>query len=674
MLRAVNLTKKYDGQLIFKNTNFEANNGDFIGIVGKTGCGKSTLLNILSGYETADNGTVLVNDKDYNGYSLKEINEFRSQRVAFLFQDYNLFEDLTVYENLKLSVKLNKDQFKKIDEYLMKLNLTELKNKKVSKLSGGEKQRIAFLRAIIKDFDILICDEPTGNLDDKNSKLVLDLIKKECKDKIIVMVTHKKSVSNEYFNKKYEYNPQTKIFENVQEKDISIKSKHAEIQRSNFSMIGILMHTLARLKNNLVFNFLLLSVIITFILSFSSYLVLKDGMYRQFQLDKEMKFLPLKEVVVESDLDDIDELRNIERISEVGVRTEVSANFKLLGKDYTTRYYNWAKDDQNTYKINIINEERVIFNFLNQHQVFGNQRDVTLTRFDENDDFLYRDIIVGKYPKPGEVVVDVRFANILLEQIGYTYDRYLDEKITADEIFNLLKGQYLEFYKVGQPFQNQEGQLEQNVDSISFKISGILDSNRAGSYLSKIYCDQDSKDQIINFLKTNANDQYILYKDDATRKTHEKVLNSIDGKYKVNLELMKLYDEAYARVKAMVDYNISLTFAATILFLIGFIILVNFMFSTKKYEIAIYRSLGVNNIVTTFILSFNYLLYVIIGGIIAYLVNSNLVSPMLELDAVFIKLFHEGIVFSSILLIILFFTILLYYVNKYSKKSINSLI
>jgi len=212
MIKGIGLSKKYGNQTVFENVNISARPGDFVGIIGKTGCGKSTLLNVISGYEFCDQGEVYFSDKKLRDFNSKKIDHFRNQNIAFLFQSYNLLEDLTVYENLKLSVNFRLDDYEKIDDYLHRLELHHLKNKVVCNLSGGEKQRIAFLRAMIKDFDILLCDEPTGNLDDTNSKLILSTIKEECADKIVIMVTHKKSIANTYFNKVYSYDRKSRLF------------------------------------------------------------------------------------------------------------------------------------------------------------------------------------------------------------------------------------------------------------------------------------------------------------------------------------------------------------------------------------------------------------------------------------------------------------------------------
>ena len=675
MIKGKNLSKNFGKQLVFSNSNIEANFGDFIGIIGKTGCGKSTLLNILSGYDTSNSGQVEINGKDTSRFKRREVNSFRNNKIAFLFQDFNLFEDLTVFENLKLSVNLRSKEYHKIDEYLTKLNLEELKHKRVSKLSGGEKQRIAFLRAIIKNFDILICDEPTGNLDDTNSKLILDLIKEECKDKIVIMVTHKKSISNSYFNKKYSYNREEKYFEKVLDENINIEVKEDNSKKQNFSILGIIKHATKRFKNNLFFNALLLMIITTFIVSFSSFLVIKNGMFREIQLDKEKVYLPLDELIVDANPENLDYLLGLDEVESVSVKSKRDLSYKSLGRDYTISKFDWSDDTNPIYKINIVNEGKVTYTFLSSKAIASKYRSIEMTKLDGIDSFPHANLIVGEYPKEGQILVDVSFAFIILQQKGFSRQRYLDNVVSIDKVFKAINGQYLEFYTAGRPYVDESGSNVQDIQSLRFKVSGIIDSRESGEYLSQVYADQNVIDKISGFMiNTKSSEEYVVYKKDATRTTHEKLINSIDKKFKYDTDLMTRYIDAYTRVKKMVDYNIYLTFVATLLFFVGFTLLVIYIFSANKYEIAIYKSLGVSNFYTTFILGLNYIILVLIGIVMSYLLNLIIISKALDFTKDFARIFEQGILVSSAILIGLFFIILLYFVNKYSKKSINSII
>ncbi|GAB1452193.1 ABC transporter ATP-binding protein [Draconibacterium sp.] len=177
MLEINNITKKYKkNQTLFTaldDVTFKVEKGDFISVVGPSGSGKSTLLHTIGGLIRPDSGQVLFMGKDVYALNRHESGIFRQKHVGFVFQQFHLMPYLTVYENIKLVCTKPSQQ---IESYLDKCSLLPLKNKFPSELSVGEKQRTAFIRAIITQPDILLADEPTGNLDPDNSKILMSLI------------------------------------------------------------------------------------------------------------------------------------------------------------------------------------------------------------------------------------------------------------------------------------------------------------------------------------------------------------------------------------------------------------------------------------------------------------------------------------------------------------------
>jgi len=163
--------------------------GEFLMILGPSGCGKSTLLNIIGGMDKPTSGEVLIDDKDIAKYTDKELTKYRRDSVGFIFQSYNLIGNLTVLENVMLSNdKVSEEEALKA---LDKLGIIDKKDSFPSSMSGGEMQRVSIARAIIKSPRILLCDEPTGALDSKNGKEVMEILK-EMNDngQTIIMVTH----------------------------------------------------------------------------------------------------------------------------------------------------------------------------------------------------------------------------------------------------------------------------------------------------------------------------------------------------------------------------------------------------------------------------------------------------------------------------------------------------
>ena len=174
-----------------KNLNFTINRNDFIVMVGPSGSGKSTLLNILSGLEVADEGNVRYEETDINHLSSANRTKFRKDNIGYVFQKYLLLSNLTAAENIAVGVN-NKEDLDKIPDLLERFGLEEHQHKLPSELSGGQQQRVSILRALIKKPKVLICDEPTGALDQHSSKEVLKVIQQfhEETDMTIIMVTH----------------------------------------------------------------------------------------------------------------------------------------------------------------------------------------------------------------------------------------------------------------------------------------------------------------------------------------------------------------------------------------------------------------------------------------------------------------------------------------------------
>ena len=161
-------------------------------ILGKSGSGKSTLLNIIGGLDVPDSGEVIILGKNTKKFKNTDFDSYRNTYVGFVFQEFNLLEDYTVYENILLGLKLQQKKITrdKINDLLAYLGLTNLKQRKVNELSGGEKQRVAIARALVKNPKLILADEPTGNLDKENSTQVFELLKEISKDKLVVVVSH----------------------------------------------------------------------------------------------------------------------------------------------------------------------------------------------------------------------------------------------------------------------------------------------------------------------------------------------------------------------------------------------------------------------------------------------------------------------------------------------------
>ena len=180
---------------VLKDISFTINRSEFVVILGQSGSGKSTLLNILGGMDRATSGKVLVGGKNISDYSNRAISMYRRNKIGFVFQSYNLISGLTALENVELGAEVSKDHLS-AEKMLALVGLKDKSKSFPTQLSGGQQQRVSIARAIAKNPSILLCDEPTGALDDESGLNVLTLLEKINSEykKTIILITHNQSI------------------------------------------------------------------------------------------------------------------------------------------------------------------------------------------------------------------------------------------------------------------------------------------------------------------------------------------------------------------------------------------------------------------------------------------------------------------------------------------------
>ncbi|NLC48228.1 MAG: ABC transporter ATP-binding protein [Tenericutes bacterium] len=333
MLKLKNVSKFYYSKGIVAtgftkvSLNFEL--GEFIAITGESGSGKSTLLNVISGLDSYEEGEMYVNGSETSHYTEKDYESYRKKYIGNIFQNFNLVNSYTVYQNIELVLLLNgarkKDVKKKIIEIIKQVDLEKYKDRKVSKLSGGQKQRVAIARALAQDTPFILADEPTGNLDKESSKSVLELLHKISKDKLVIVVTHNYDQIKEYVTRKITMHD-GKVLEDKKIKDfnsvtLNKDNEIKDIKWYNKIRLGF------RNAFNIPIKFLLIFVVYSFIVfamffamsSFkeAEYLTSLEG-YNQFFQNTSNKRIVIKKLdnkaFTEEDYINIKKINNVKGI------------------------------------------------------------------------------------------------------------------------------------------------------------------------------------------------------------------------------------------------------------------------------------------------------------------------------------------------------------------------
>lgn len=177
--------------------SFDIENGEFVVITGASGAGKTTVLNLMGGMDTCDDGEIIIDGKDIAKLKPRELTAYRRYDIGFVFQFYNLVQNLTAYENVELAAQTCKDKSIDAAQVLKQVGLEDRMNNFPAQLSGGEQQRVSIARALAKSPKLLLCDEPTGALDYNTGKTILKLLQDTCREKgmTVVVITHNQAIT-----------------------------------------------------------------------------------------------------------------------------------------------------------------------------------------------------------------------------------------------------------------------------------------------------------------------------------------------------------------------------------------------------------------------------------------------------------------------------------------------
>ena len=333
MIQLKNVSKFYYSKGViasgFSKVSLDFKIGEFVAINGESGSGKSTLLNVISGLDTYEEGEMFINGEETSHFNEKDFEDYRRKYIGNIFQNFNLINSYTVYQNIELVLLLNgnkkKEVKKRIIELIKKVDLYKFRNTKVSKLSGGQKQRVAIARALAKETPVIIADEPTGNLDSKSALQIIKILSEISKDKLVIIVTHNYDQVEEHVTRKIKMHDgkvlEDKTFKKIDEVKVSQTATYKNITLLNKIRIGI------RNAFNIIPKFLLVFAVYLFITvavigqyaSFkeSEYLATKSGYNNFFQNQTDTRIIIKKKDKTAFNDSDYTNIKNVSNVKTV---------------------------------------------------------------------------------------------------------------------------------------------------------------------------------------------------------------------------------------------------------------------------------------------------------------------------------------------------------------------
>ena len=464
MLKLENVGKIYSTgdnlSVGIRKVNIEFNIGEFVAITGESGSGKSTLLNILSGIDSYEEGEMYVSGEETSYFTQEDLEEYRNKYVGFIFQNYNIIDSYTVLENVEaalISMPLSKDERReKALSLIERVGLSKRVHTKASKLSGGEKQRVVIARALSKDPPIIAADEPTGNLDSKSSREIIELLHEVSENKLVLIVTHD-------FNEVAEYATRiVRIYDGEIKEDRELK----ETKKNNLPNLLDTPKTKVSFKDNIslaikdlfsspkrslfyLIVFLFLSIIITFSIAFYRYLELGEN-YDNITSLSGFRYQDQRRIVINK--------KNKERLNDDDINTLSTSDVKFIIYDdyFIDTYTNYSIENpfrpgdyivsSSTYQtmpIRAISNGELTAGRLpeNDNEVVISVNDNSFTYgYDKAIDFLNKKIQDNNYEETYTVVgvIDISSAKSYIPTIYHTENKY-DEKS-----FNYYQTSYLD--------------------------------------------------------------------------------------------------------------------------------------------------------------------------------------------------------------------------------------
>jgi len=609
MLELKHVFKKYavNSEYILNDINLKLNKG-LVSIEGSSGSGKSTLLNIIGLLDKPTKGDIYLDGKNLNKLRNKEIDYYHFKKIGFIFQNYNLIEYLTVYQNVTITHTSND-----VDKILKDLKIYKLKNKKVNQLSGGEKGRVAIARVLVQNPDILLCDEPTGALDSKTGDIIMDLLKEISKKKLVIMVTHNHDYSVKYADRIISIKDGNIIKDSKKLKSKSKQSdeKFKKVKFNIFKLFKIISNNLLnKWKRNLLTAFAFSIGLISLLLVLgirNGFSISLDNYNKEYASNFPLFISPY----TQDKKEEINDLLKEKEIRNDKVYSSAKEHKNKIDKDFI----NYINNKLDLIKYNI-------YGYTIDYKSIVTIPTKNLDSFYNNFNILYGNVINDDH----DVILVLDSSNNLnnnyLKQLNLENDSYNYEELIGYKYkINNIK------YKIVGIMKLKEDSLLQLESCILYKDTFNAIPNNMNLYPNNI----DDKNELVKYIKDYKNK--ILFTDYS--------------------DTIKTASDFIIKASSIILISFSVISLVVSCFMIGIITYISVL--ERVHEIGLFKSLGISNgnIKRIFILEniFISILASVISLIITIIISYPINNLLLDLTSL------ENILLLNSSIILLIFII-----------------
>ena len=511
MLEIKNINKSYKvgehKQKVLKDVSIKFRENEFVSILGQSGSGKTTLLNLIGGLDRYDTGDIIINGKSTKHFKDKDWDAYRNNSIGFIFQSYNLINHISILDNVEMGMTLSgvskKIRKERAIEVLKKVGLGDHINKKPNQLSGGQMQRVAIARALANDPDIILADEPTGALDSKTSKSIMNLIKEISKDKLVIMVTHNEEIAFEYSSRIIKLSDGVIIEDSKPVKEVDSENNY-KLKKTSMSFITALNLSLRNIITKKGRTLLTAFASSIGIIGIALILSLSNGFDKQIEKFENDTLTNYPITISKGTMENTDEAMSLftssngkysdeKYIYKQKIDLEKMTHINNIDEDYLNYLDSIDKNliDGISYtRLSVMGINLLVKGKNTKMVSFGTSLNSVMTipkSFDEENNYLKNnyDLLYGKFPKEATDVLlvissDNEVSEKVLENLGldvnqdkFSFEDVLNKELVYvinDNLYNKIKAGNKNIYIA----KNNYDKLYDMDDNIKLNISGIV--------------------------------------------------------------------------------------------------------------------------------------------------------------------------------------------------------